>query len=216
LPWVEDSQRSSLCGDSWSCSVIDEEKELLEVVDHGVTRWSEMGSLCQIFREPQDSPTHGLSLHCPCVCAAETRSAHPHSCSFRNRRAKTAAFVSPLLLPIRHVTLPPPPSRRPGSTCIRAVSSVALSSMASDQCIAHQLGRGLSSPNENTATRCTPPPCTSLPCIDLPPSSVVGHALVSALPCLSCALLYSAAHTLLHPRARICHTLADFLCPRFN
>jgi hypothetical protein len=99
LPWVEDSQRSSLCGDSWSCSVIDEEKELLEVVDHGVRRWSEMGSLCQIFREPQDSPTHGLSLHCPCVCAAETRSAHPHSCSFRNRRAKTAAFVSPLLLP---------------------------------------------------------------------------------------------------------------------
>jgi hypothetical protein len=81
---------------------------------------------------------------------------------------------------------------------------------------AHQLGRGLSSPNGNSVMRCTPPLCTSLPCIDLPPSSVVGHALASALPCLSCALLCSAVHALLHPRARICHTLADSLCPRFN
>jgi hypothetical protein len=81
---------------------------------------------------------------------------------------------------------------------------------------AHQLGRGLSSPSGNSAMRCTPPLCTSLPCIDLPPSSVVGHALASALPCLSCALLCSAAHALLHPRAPICHTLGDSLCPRSN
>jgi hypothetical protein len=47
---------------------------------------------------------------------------------------------------------------------------------------AHQLGRGLSSPNGNSVMRCTPPLCTSLPCIDLPPSSVVGHVLASALP----------------------------------
>jgi hypothetical protein len=47
---------------------------------------------------------------------------------------------------------------------------------------AHQLGRGLSSPSGNTVMRCTPPLCTSLPCIALPPSSVVGHALASALP----------------------------------
>jgi hypothetical protein len=155
-----------------------------------------MGLLCQILCEPQDPPAHGLSLHCPCACAAETRSAHPRSCSFRIRRAITAAFVSPLLLPTRHATLPPPPSRRPWSTCIRAVPSVALSSMASDQCIAHQLGRGLSSPSGNTAMHCTPSLCTSLPCSPMlciapPPSSVVGHALASALPCLSCVLLCS-------------------------
>jgi hypothetical protein len=58
---------------------------------------------------------------------------------------------------------------------------------------AHQLGRGLSSPSGNTVLRCTPPLCTSLPCIGLPPSSVVGHALASALPCLGCALLCSTA-----------------------
>jgi hypothetical protein len=60
------------------------------------------------------------------------------------------------------------------------------------------------------------PPCTSLLCIAPPPFSVVGHALASALPCLSCALLCSAAHALLYPCARICHTLADSLCPRSN
>jgi hypothetical protein len=103
----------------------------------GTRRQSRIDSLCQIQREPQGPPTHGLSLYCPCVCAAETRSAHPHSYSFRIRRAITAAFVSPLLLPTRHATLPPPPSRRPWSACIRAVPFVALSSMASDQCIAH-------------------------------------------------------------------------------
>jgi hypothetical protein len=82
---------------------------------------------------------------------------------------------------------------------------------------AHQLGHGdLSWPSGNSVMRCTPPLCTSLPCIDLPLSSVVGHALASALPCLSCALLCSAAHALLHPRAHICHTLADSLCPRSN
>jgi hypothetical protein len=76
---------------------------------------------------------------------------------------------------------------------------------------AHQLGRGLSSPSENTVMRCTPPLCTSLPCIDLPPSSVVGHALASTLLCPCCALHCSAAHALLHPRARICHTLVPAL-----
>jgi hypothetical protein len=123
-----------------------------------------MGSLCEILREPQDPPAHGLSLHCPCACAAETRSAHPRSCSFQNRRAITAAFVSPLLLPIRHATLPPPPSRRPWSICIRAMPSVAFSSTASDQCIAHQLGRGLSSPSWNTVMHCTLSPCTLRDC----------------------------------------------------
>jgi hypothetical protein len=138
-----------------------------------------MGSLCQILREPQDPPAHGLSLHCPCACAAETRSAHPRSCSFRIRRAITAAFVSPLLLLTRHATLPPPPLRRPWSTCIRAMPSVVLSSTASDQCIAHQLGRDLSSSSwklscaarRRFARRATAP---SLP--------AAGHALVSASP----------------------------------
>jgi hypothetical protein len=35
------------------------------------------------------------------MCATETRPAHPRSCSFRIRRAITAAFASPLLLPAR-------------------------------------------------------------------------------------------------------------------
>jgi hypothetical protein len=42
-----------------------------------------------------------LSLHCSRACAAETRPAHPRSCSFRIRRAITAAFALPLLLPAR-------------------------------------------------------------------------------------------------------------------
>jgi hypothetical protein len=103
----------------------------------GTRRLSRIGSLCQILHEPQGPPAHGLSLHCPCACAAETRSAHPRSCSFRIRRAITAAFILPLLLPTRHAILPPPPSRGPWSACIRVVPSVALSSTASDQCIVH-------------------------------------------------------------------------------
>jgi hypothetical protein len=53
------------------------------------------------------------------------------------------------------------------------------------------------------------PPLGSCSCAHMPtpPASV---------PCLSCALLCSAAHALLHPRTRICHTLADSLCPRSN
>jgi hypothetical protein len=48
--------------------------------------------------------------------------------------------------------------------------------------LAHQLGRGLSSPSRNTVMRCTPSPCTSLPCIAPPPSSVAGSALTPVLP----------------------------------
>jgi hypothetical protein len=105
----------------------------------GTRRQSRIGSLYQILREPQGPPAHGLRLHCPCACAAETWSAHPRSCSFRIRRAITAAFISPLLLPIRHATLPPPSSRGPWSACTRAVPSVALFLTASDHCIAHHL-----------------------------------------------------------------------------
>jgi hypothetical protein len=42
------------------------------------------------------------------------------------------AFVPQLLLPTRHATLPPPPSRGPWSSCIRAVPSAAFSSTASN------------------------------------------------------------------------------------
>jgi hypothetical protein len=118
-------------------SVGDEEQKLLDVMDHGTRRWSRIDSLGQLLRELQGSPAHRLSLHCPCACAAETRSAHPRSCSFRIRRAITAAFVSPHLLPTRHATLPPLPPRGPWSACIRAVPSVALSSTASDQYVVH-------------------------------------------------------------------------------
>jgi hypothetical protein len=63
----------------WSCSAIDEGKELLDVVDHGTRRWSRTGSLCQLLREPQSFPAHRLSLLRSRACAAETRSAHPRS-----------------------------------------------------------------------------------------------------------------------------------------
>jgi hypothetical protein len=104
----------------------------------------------------------------------------------------TTVFASRLLYLIRHAILTLPPSRGPWSAYIRVVPSIALSSTASD--IHHarpsctQFGRGLSSPNENTATRCTPPPCTSslgmsLPCTVTPsPSSVAGSALTPVLP----------------------------------
>jgi hypothetical protein len=42
------------------------------------------------------------------------------------------AFAPQLLLPIRHDTLTPPPSRGPWSACIRAVPSAAFSSTASN------------------------------------------------------------------------------------
>jgi hypothetical protein len=105
----------------------------------------------------------------------------------------TTAFAPRLLFPIHHAILTSLPSRGLWSTCIRAVPFAACSLTASN--IHHarpsctQLGRGLSSPNENTATRCTPPPCTSslgtsLPCTVTPsPSSVAGSALTSVLPC---------------------------------
>jgi hypothetical protein len=74
----------------------------------------------------------------------------------------------------------------------RRTSPVAFSSTASSVHHARpsctQLGRGLSSPNENTVTRCTPPSCTSslgtsLPCTVTPsPSSVAGSALTPVLP----------------------------------
>jgi hypothetical protein len=163
----------------------------------GTRRWSRIDSLGQLLREFQGSFTHRLSLHCPCACAAETRSAHPRNGSFRIRRAITAAFVSPLLLPTRHAILTSLPPRGLWSICIRAVLFAAFSSTASNVHHARPsctvLGRGLSSPCGNTVMLCTPPLCSSLPCIALPSSSVVGHAFASALPCLSCALLCSIA-----------------------
>jgi hypothetical protein len=77
----------------------------------------------------------------------------------------TTAFAPRLLFLIRHAILTPSPSRGLWSTCIRAVPSVALSSTASDQCIAHQLGRG---------------PSSFCMVILLPP--VVEPVLASALP----------------------------------
>jgi hypothetical protein len=52
---------------------------LLYVVDHGTRRWSRMGSLYRLLREPQGPPAHGLNLHCSHACAAETWPAHSHS-----------------------------------------------------------------------------------------------------------------------------------------
>jgi hypothetical protein len=46
---------------------------------YGRRQWSRIGSLCQLLREPQGFPAHGLSLLCSRACAAETRSAHPRS-----------------------------------------------------------------------------------------------------------------------------------------
>jgi hypothetical protein len=53
---------------------------------YGTRRWSRIGSLCQLLREPQGFPAHGLSLHCSRACATETRSAHPRSL-LQDRRA---------------------------------------------------------------------------------------------------------------------------------
>jgi hypothetical protein len=48
----------------WSCSAIDEGKELLDVVDPGVRRWSRMGSLYRLLREPQGFTAYGLNFLC--------------------------------------------------------------------------------------------------------------------------------------------------------
>jgi hypothetical protein len=55
-------------------------------VDHGTRRWSRIGSLCRLLREPQGSLAHGLNFLCPCTCTAETHPACP--CSYpQGRRA---------------------------------------------------------------------------------------------------------------------------------
>jgi hypothetical protein len=53
---------------------------------HGTRRWSRIGSLCHLLREPQGFPAHRLSLHCLRACAVETRSAHSRSL-LQDRRA---------------------------------------------------------------------------------------------------------------------------------
>jgi hypothetical protein len=89
----------------------------------------------------------------------------------------TAAFAPQLLLPTCRAISASPPPRGSRSTRTwplpnspRAVRSAAgfrplpsprrpPASITRDP-PAHQLGRDLSSPSENTTTRCTPPPCT--------------------------------------------------------
>jgi hypothetical protein len=59
---------------------------LLDVVDHRTRRWSRIGSLCQLLREPQGPPAHGLNFLCSRMCATDTRPAHPRS-FLQDRRA---------------------------------------------------------------------------------------------------------------------------------
>jgi hypothetical protein len=65
---------------------------------HGTRRWSRIGLLCQLLREPQGFPAHRLSLHCSRACAAKTRSAHP--CSLlQDRRTRSHLLCTvPVLL----------------------------------------------------------------------------------------------------------------------
>jgi hypothetical protein len=123
-------------------------------------RQSQIGSLCQIHREPQGPPAHELSLHCPCACAVETRSAHPRSCSFRIRRAITAAFVSPPFLPTCCAISASPLPRGSRELAVRGSSEFTAS------------GRHL-----HTSSLCTSSSCMV---ILLPP--VAEPALASALP----------------------------------
>jgi hypothetical protein len=55
---------------------------------YGTRRWSRIGSLCHLLREPHGFPVHGLSLLCSRVCAAEIGSAHPRSL-LQDRRARS-------------------------------------------------------------------------------------------------------------------------------
>jgi hypothetical protein len=95
------------------------------------------------------------------------------------------AFVPQLLLPTRHATLPPPPSRGllpPGR--VRPESSCCSTSRTACDLPLHQFGCGLSASSGDTAMRytlssCTPLPCTLSPCTALP---TAGLALASALP----------------------------------
>jgi hypothetical protein len=93
---------------------IDEEQELLDVVDQGTRRWSRIGSLCHLLREPQGFLAHGLNLHCSCACAVETRSAHLRSL-LQDRRA---------WLHFRCATSALLPHQRP-PTCMRVVGCLA-------------------------------------------------------------------------------------------
>jgi hypothetical protein len=78
------STRNRSCWTSWT---------------YGRKRWSWMGSLCRLLREPQGPSVHGLSLLCSCTCAAETRSAHPRSLLQDRRAWPQPLCTAPVLLP---------------------------------------------------------------------------------------------------------------------
>jgi hypothetical protein len=67
-PWsrwsVERSTRGRNCWTSWT---------------PGTRRWSRIGSLSRLLREPQGFPAHGPSLLCSRRCIAETHPACPRS-----------------------------------------------------------------------------------------------------------------------------------------
>jgi hypothetical protein len=129
-----------------------------------------------------------------------------------NSSRPTTTFAPRLLFPIRHAILTPSPLRGLWSTCIRAVPSAVFPSMASN--VHH--ARPSCTPTRSRPEFAQRELHHALHAAALHVVALHSCALASALPCLSCALLCSAAHALLHPRARICHTLADSLCPCSN
>jgi hypothetical protein len=96
-------------------------------VDHGTRRWSRIGSLCRLLREPQGFPAYGLSLLCSHTCATETHPACPRSYPQGRRawpqplcatpactRCSSAALSA--CCDATRVGLPPPPAERSRST----------------------------------------------------------------------------------------------------
>jgi hypothetical protein len=65
---------------------------------YGRSRQGRIGSLRRLLCEPQGPPVHGISLHCSCACAAETRSAHLRSllqdrCAWLHLRCAASALL---------------------------------------------------------------------------------------------------------------------------
>jgi hypothetical protein len=91
---------------------------------YGRKRWSRIGSLCRLLREPQDPPVHGLNFLCSRRCTAETHPACPRSypqdrrawaqplCDTLARTRCSSATLS-ACYDAFWVGLPPPPAERP-------------------------------------------------------------------------------------------------------
>jgi hypothetical protein len=193
----------------------------------GSRRWSRMGSLGQLLREPPGSiRSRAKPSFAPASLALNLFTRSLLLCIRTCLRERTKPAVSPAsrVGPTSRCSCFDLRTDKGSSPCVPPPSSSHLTAAFAPQLLLPTCRAISASPPPRGSRELTASGhhlhtsllCASLPCIDLPPSSIVGHALASALPCLCCALHCSAAHVLLHPRARICHTLADFLCPRAN